>query len=111
MPGKLTYHTPIPVAGSYNQSSDLVQLNAPLEEYQNTIEHPIWLAVQDHHSWMTTDTYTPFYKNLANGLASRTLSILPKLGQTAASIGGLGKYLVDMVNPNVEANFESAYNN
>ena len=112
MPGRLTYHTPIPVAGSYNQSSDLVQLNAPLEEYQNTIEHPIWLTsagpsqLDDYRAH-----YTPFYKNLANGLASRTLSILPKLGQTAASIGGLGKYLVDMVNPNVEANFESVYNN
>ena len=96
-----------------NLSSNLVPLNDSLPNYEKSIGNTVWLTDEGPDQ---LDDYrainTPWYKNFGNGLASRTLSIIPKIGQTVGAMAGLTKYTADLLGvTGDEHNFETVYNN
>ena len=96
-----------------NIPSNLVPINDTFQNYEKTIGNDIWLT--DTGADQLDDmraANTPWYKNFANGAASRLISVIPKIGQTVGAVAGLTKYTADLLGvTGDEHNFETVYNN
>lgn len=108
---KLT-RAPIENVDNFSIPSNLVSLNSPYEDYEKSIGNTIYIGDEGPSQ---LDDYraenTAWYKNFGNGLASRGLSIIPKTVEMGAAVGGMAKWLTNLIGIGDDANFEDVFNN